>query len=153
MPHAQTDIGIFEETKGEVTDPLNQFERWWENPVAVVLGLFGFANAGVAFNTLTTGTWLVLTALLLGKPIGIISSCALGRRLGLHLPSGMRWKDVLVVGCAASIGFTVALFVSTVASSSGPNLDAAKLGSLLSFGGILITIVLAKLLRLRALSD
>ena len=63
MPHAQTDIGIFEESKSELTDPLNQFERWWENPVAVVLGLFGFANAGVAFTTLTAGTWLVLAAL------------------------------------------------------------------------------------------
>ena len=153
MPHAQTDIGIFEEGKGELTDPLNQFERWWENPVALILGLFGFANAGVAFTTLTAGTWLVLIALLLGKPMGIILSCAVGRRLGLNLPTGMRWKDVLVVGCAASIGFTVALFVSTVAFSSGPNLDAAKMGSLLSFGGILITIVLAKVLRLRVPSD
>jgi Na+:H+ antiporter, NhaA family len=150
MPHAQTDIGVFEPSKGELTDPLNQFEHWWANPVALILGLFGFANAGVAFTSLTTGAWLVLTALLLGKPIGIALSCALGRLMGLQLPTGMEWKDVLVVGCAASVGFTVALFVSTVAFPSGPNLDAAKMGSLLSFAGILITIVLAKLLRLQS---
>jgi NhaA family Na+:H+ antiporter len=149
MPHAQTDIGIFEESKGELSDPLNQFEHWWENPVALVLGLFGFANAGVAFTTISAGTWFVVIALLLGKPIGISLSCALGRLLGLQLPTGMKWRDVLVVGCAASVGFTVALFVSTVAFPSGPNLDAVKMGSLLSFGGILITVVLSKVLRLQ----
>jgi NhaA family Na+:H+ antiporter len=150
MPHAQTDRGIFEETKDELTDSLSQFEHWWKNPVEVVLGLFGFANAGVAFTSVTGGTWLVLIALLVGKPVGINLFCAFGRLFGLHLPTGMRWKDLIVVGCAASIGFTVALFVSTVAFPSGPNLDAVKMGSLLSFGGIIITIVLAKLLRLRS---
>ena len=66
------------------------------------------------------------------------------------LPARMRWKDIVVIGCAASIGFTVALFVSTVAFGSGENLDAVKMGSLLSFSGILLTIAVAKLVRVRS---
>jgi Na+:H+ antiporter, NhaA family len=150
MPHAQRDEGMFEEAKGELSDALNRFEHWWENPVEVILGLFGLINAGVLLTGIGAGTWLVLAGLLAGKPMGICLFCLLGRVLGLRLPARTRWKDIVVIGCAASIGFTVALFVSTVAFGPGENLDAAKMGSLFSFSGILLTIVVAKLLRVRS---
>ena len=150
MPHAQRDVGMFEEAKGELPDALNRFEHWWENPVEVILGLFGLVNAGVLLTGIHAGTWLVLTGLLAGKPLGICLFCLVGRLMGLRLPARMRWKDIVVIGCAASIGFTVALFVSTVAFGPGENLDAVKMGSLLSFSGILLTIAVAKLLRVRS---
>jgi Na+/H+ antiporter NhaA len=64
----------------------------------------------------------------------------------------MRWRDVFVLGIAASIGFTVALFISTVAfKPTGANekfiglaLDAAKLGALISFVGFILTYVVGK---------
>jgi NhaA family Na+:H+ antiporter len=150
MPHAQSDVGMFEEAKGKLTDALNRFEHWWENPVEVILGLFGLINAGVLFTGIHAGTWLVLAGLLAGKPLGICLFCLLGRVLGLRLPARIRWKDIVVIGCAASVGFTVALFVSTVAFGPGENLDAVKMGSLFSFSGILLTILVAKLLRVRS---
>jgi Na+:H+ antiporter, NhaA family len=54
-------------------------------------------------------------------------------RAGLARPAGMTYADVLVVGVAAGIGFTVALFFATAAFPPGPALDAAKMGALLSF--------------------
>ena len=149
MPHAGRDIGMFEEAKEDLTDTLNRFEHWWEHPVEVILGLFGLVNAGVVFTSISAGTWLVLIGLLAGKPLGICLFCVIGRLFGLRLPARLRWKDIAVIGCAASIGFTVSLFVSTVAFASGENLDAVKMGSLLSFAGILITIAVAKLIRVR----
>lgn len=149
MPHAQRDIGMFEEAKEGLTDTLNRFEHWWEHPVEAILGVFGLVNAGVVLTSISAGTWLVLIGLLAGKPLGICLFCLIGRLFGLRLPPRLRWKDVLVIGCAASIGFTVALFVSTVAFGSGENLDAVKMGSLLSFSGILLTIAVAKLVRAR----
>ena len=150
MPHARRDVGMFEEAKGELPDALNRFEHWWENPVAVILGLFGLVNAGVPLTGIHAGTWLVLAGLFAGKPLGICLFCLMGRLTGLRLPARMRWRDVVVIGCAASIGFTVALFVSTVAFGPGENLDAVKMGSLFSFSGILLTIAVAKILRVRS---
>ena len=59
---------------------------------------------------------------------------------------GMSGKDLFVLGCAAGIGFTVALFVSTGAFRPGPIQDAAKMGTLFSFGGAILTIVMGKVL-------
>jgi NhaA family Na+:H+ antiporter len=150
MPHAQRDVGMFEEAEDTLPDALNRFEHWWKNPVAVILGVFGLVNAGVPLTGIHAGTWLVLAGLFAGKPLGICLLCLVGRLAGLRLPARMRWKDIVVIGCAASIGFTVALFVSTVAFGSGENLDAVKMGSLLSFSGILLTIAVAKLVRVRS---
>jgi Na+:H+ antiporter, NhaA family len=145
MPHARTDIGVFAE--GEVgADALNQFEHWWSNPVELILGFFGLANAGVMLSSVGTGTWLVLVGLLAGKPLGIITFSFLGRALKLSLPEGMRWADLVVLGFAAAVGFTVALFISTVAFDPGETLDTVKMGSLLSFSAILLTAIAAKLL-------
>jgi Na+:H+ antiporter, NhaA family len=149
MPHAQSDMGMFEEAKAGLTDALNRFEHFWETPVEVILGLFGLVNAGVALTSIGAGTWLVLIGLLAGKPLGIGLFCILGRSFGLRFPEHIRWKDIVVIGFAASIGFTVALFVSTVAFGSGENLDAVKMGSLLSFSGILLTIVVARVIGVR----
>ena len=68
--------------------------------------------------------------------------------LRLEIPGGMNYRDVLTLGMIAGIGFTVALFVSTAAFKSGdPNLDAAKMGALASFGAAALAIALAKILR------
>jgi NhaA family Na+:H+ antiporter len=131
MPHAATDIGVFADEDKHQLDPLNKFEHWWEKPVEVILGLFGFANAGVALSSVGAGTWLVLTGLLVGKPLGIFLFSVLGRNFGLSLPEGMSWADLFVVGCAAAVGFTVALFISTVAFEPGSDLDTVKMGALL----------------------
>lgn len=134
LPHAKSDLGIFAET-GEETDTLNQFEHWWKEPVELILGLFALVNAGVVLSSFGAGTWLVTLGLFLGKPIGILAfTYAAVRLFGLELPGGMSIKHVAVIGCIASLGFTVALFVSTAAfPDPGPIQDSVKMGALLSF--------------------
>ncbi len=149
MPHELTDAGLFADQEEGALDTLNQFRHWWRNPVEIILGLFGFVNAGVPFTSVGVGTWLVFLALLVGKPLGITLFSLLGSAFKLRLPDGMRWADVIVMGCAAGIGFTVALFVSTVAFPAGSNLDMAKMGALFSFGSMAITVIAGKLLRVK----
>ena len=67
---------------------------------------------------------------------------AKGFRLGL--PEGIDSRDLVVVGFAAAIGFTVALFVTTVAFPPGQIQDAAKMGALGSFAAALVTYGVAR---------
>ena len=46
------------------------------------------------------------------------------------LPAGVHWSGVLVVGLVAGIGFTMALFIASLAFPPGPLIDVAKLGIL-----------------------
>ena len=149
IPHAERDDGFFEGTrKDHPTDALNMFEHWWKNPVEIILCLFGFANAGVAFGAMGLGTGLVAGGLLIGKPLGIFLFALLACKLfRLELPKGMNWSDLLTLGFMAGIGFTVALFVATVAFPAGPVLDAAKMGALFSFGAAILSFLVAKSLK------
>lgn len=147
MPHAHSDMGIWAPGESKQKDTLNQMEHWLKNPVELVLGLFGFVNAGVVLSSVGVGTWLVFVGLLVGKPLGIVLMTKLGQAMGLSLPKGMGNRDLIVMGFAAGIGFTVALFVSVVAFPGGPLQDSVKMGALLSFGVAPITIMLARVLR------
>ena len=51
----------------------------------------------------------------------------------LEIAGGMTYRHIVTLGMVASIGFTVALFVSTVAFPPGESLDAVKMGALASF--------------------
>ncbi|RKH80931.1 hypothetical protein D7Y13_43190, partial [Corallococcus praedator] len=94
-----------------------------------ILFLFGLLNAGVVLGATDAATWLVLAGLLVGKPVGILLAGWLAVRvLGLALPAGMTLGDVLVVGCVAAIGFTVALFVAGVAFPPDAMLGGAPIG-------------------------
>jgi len=149
LPHAKSDHGYFEGTEEPdyPHDTLNEFEHWWKNPVELILFLFGFANAGVAFSAMGLATWLVTGGLLLGKPIGIgLFTLVAVKAFKLELPAGMNMRDLVVLGFMAGIGFTVALFVATVAFPAGEILDAAKMGSLFSFFAAFLAIAAAKML-------
>jgi len=145
VPHAARDKGLFVESRSH--DTLNAFEHWWKVPVHFILFFFGLVNAGVEFASVGAGTWIVLTAILLGKPIGIVSCTALSVAAGLHRPAGVTWRDLAVLGVVAAIGFTVALFFATAAFPDGELLDQTKMGALLSFSAAIIAVAAAFLLR------
>jgi len=126
---------------------LSAFEHHWKHPVQAVLFLFGFANAGVPVHEIGIGTWPVATGLIVGKPIGIGLAVLLALITGLRLPQGVNWRDMAVVGCAAGIGFTVALFFATASFPPGARLDQAKLGALLSVGSAVVAFAAAALLK------
>jgi NhaA family Na+:H+ antiporter len=118
--------------------------------VQVVLLLFGFANAGVPFAQIGPGTYYVLGALLLGKPVGILFFASMARVAGGHFPPGLRVSDVLVVGIVAGIGFTVSLFFATAAFPEGGALAETKMGALLSFLAAPLALGASRILRTRA---
>ena len=145
MPHSSADLGLFDPREEYRPDTLNRFEHWWATPVQFVLLLFGFANAGVPFEQIGPGTYYVLAGLLLGKPIGILLFSNAARLAGASLPPGLRLGDLLVVGVAASIGFTVALFFATAAFPGGTALAETKMGALLSFVAAPLALVVARI--------
>lgn len=153
IPHAHTDLGLYAKEELLRSDTLNEFEHFWKLPVEFILGLFGLANAGVVFSSLGTGTWLVVSGLLIGKPVGITLLTLFAEKvLGLEKPAGMDYRHVVTLGMVAGIGFTVALFVSVAAfPTPGPIQDAVKMGALLSFGAAPLAIILGRVLGIRPL--
>ena len=150
IPHADRGFGIFAEAERHLKDLLNTTEHALKVPVEIILLFFGLMNAGVEFSAISEPTWLVLAGLVVGKPVGIfLFGWFAARVLRLGLPTGMELADLFVLGCVAAIGFTVALFVATVAFDGGPVQDAAKMGALLSFFASVIAIVAGRFLRVQ----
>lgn len=148
IPHADRAFGIFSEAEQYLHDLLNVMEHAMKHPVEIVLFFFGLLNAGVILESMGDATWLVLAGLMVGKPVGIlIFGWIAARPLGLGIPKGMRIVDLVVIGCVAAIGFTVSLFVASVAFAPGPIQDAAKMGALFSFAAAGVSIVVGKLLK------
>ena len=152
IPHADRAFGIFSEAEQYLTDLLNHCEHILKHPVEIILFFFGLLNAGVEFSSIGSPTWLVLAGLIIGKPFGVLlfGWFAAGP-LKLGLPAGMRTIDLFVIGCVAAIGFTVSLFIASVAFDSSvmlgdvPVQDAAKMGALFSFFAAVISIAAGKL--------
>jgi len=150
LPHADRAFGFFAEAETHLHDLLNEAEHKLKVPVEGVLFLFGLLNAGVAFSAIGSPTWLVLAGLLIGKPVGIfIFGWVAAVPMKLGLPVGMRLIDLVVIGCVAAIGFTVSLFVASVAFDAGPVQDAAKMGALFSFGAAGVSILAGYLTRVQ----
>lgn len=145
IPHADRAFGIFSEAETYLHDLLNDIEHGLKYPVEVVLFFFGLLNAGVVFSAIGDPTWLVLAGLIIGKPVGVLIFGIIGAHvLRLGLPQGMRTIDLFVIGCVAAIGFTVSLFVASVAFDAGPVQDAAKMGALFSFGAAALSFIAGK---------
>jgi NhaA family Na+:H+ antiporter len=115
-----------------------------------VMPLFALANAGIGFANFAVNerTWAltgsVALALVVGKPLGIVVAAAIAVRLGwCQLPEGITWRGVALVGCLGGIGFTMSIFIATLAFPDAALLAAAKLGVLAAStvaGGIALLI-------------
>ena len=148
IPHADRAFGIFAEAEQYLSDLLNHCEHLLKHPVEVILFFFGLLNAGVEFSAIGSPTWLVLAGLIIGKPFGILLfGWVAAGPMQLGLPEGMRTVDLFVIGCVAAIGFTVSLFIASVAFDPGPIQDAAKMGALFSFFAAVLSVVVGKLTR------
>jgi NhaA family Na+:H+ antiporter len=144
MPHEGNYHELFDDPV-QGADTLSRFANWWQIPVQIILFFFGLANAGVPLGGVGPATWLVAGALVIGKPVGIVLMTVTAVRAGLMRPPGVTSRDVLLIGVAAGIGFTVALFFATAAFPPGPALDAAKMGALLSFLAAPLAVAVARI--------
>jgi Na+:H+ antiporter, NhaA family len=105
-----------------------------------IMPLFALANAGVSFKafSLETGAqWTVgsgvVLALVVGKPIGIISGALAAVRAGVcTLPAGVRWRHIVLLGCLGGIGFTMSIFIANLAFPAPKLLATAKCAVLLA---------------------
>jgi Na+/H+ antiporter NhaA len=118
--------------------------------VQVIAALFGLVNGGVLIRGFGDGTWAVLVATLIGRPVGILLGAAAGIGAGLHLPRGMRPRDLFVIAPAAAPAFSFGLFFATAAFPDGPLLTEVKIGAMASGVGALFALGLAMLERSRA---
>lgn len=109
---------------------------------AVAVPLFAFFSAGVSLGgvdgfvaALTSPVTLgIIAALVLGKPIGIVSGVWLTTRIGrIRLDPELRWVDLVGVGLLGGIGFTVSLLVADLSFDDGsPEHSHAKVAILLA---------------------
>ena len=138
----QEAITGLERASEQVTPPLLRIEHGLHAISAyVVMPLFAFSNAGVTFSASAADqvTLAIAVGLVLGKPLGITAASVAAVRLRLaSLPEGVTWTALH--GCAwlGGIGFTMSLFIATLAFEGTPLLDAAKVGIL---GGSLVAAI------------
>jgi len=99
----------------------------------IVLPLFAFANAGVAFSLdVFHGHAPLMLAigagLLIGKPLGIVAASALAVALRLAVkPEEYSWRQLVGAGALAGIGFTMSLFIAGQAFPVAADYAAAKI--------------------------
>lgn len=117
--------------------PLQRLEHSLHPVVSfVVMPVFALANAGISFagadvlSLLSTDVSLgVMLGLFLGKPAGIVLSTVVLTRLGASRPwPSLTFRRLVGIGFLASIGFTMSMFISTLAFTDPLLLMQAKLG-------------------------
>ena len=88
----------------------------------VILPLFAFANAGVSFEGTTIDSFVhpvplgIALGLFVGKQIGVVLFSWVTIRLGFaQLPAGSNWVHLYGISLLCGIGFTMSLFIGTLA--------------------------------------
>ncbi|MYA88608.1 MAG: Na+/H+ antiporter NhaA [Boseongicola sp. SB0662_bin_57] len=124
------------------TSPLKVTEHDLHPWVAfLVLPLFAFANAGVSLEGISLSALAaplplgIALGLFIGKQAGVLTFSWLGVKAGLcRLPDGVDWLQVYGIACLTGVGFTMSLFIGTLAFDTAGQLDQVRLGVLLGSG-------------------
>ena len=138
------------------TAPLRLLEHELHPWVAYgVMPIFAFANAGVPLGGLSFADLLaplplgIAAGLFIGKQVGVMSFVWIAVRVGLcRLPPGISWAQIYGVALLAGIGFTMSLFIGTLAFEDPSQASGVRLGVLC--GSITSAICGYLLLRLRS---
>jgi NhaA family Na+:H+ antiporter len=124
----------------------------------LILPIFAFANAGVNFSGIGIGDLLqpltlgIAVGLFLGKQIGVFIATWIGVKSGVaRLPENVTWRHVYGVACLTGVGFTMSLFIGSLAFEAADEMNSVRLGvvlgSILSglFGYVLLKSAVPKL--------
>lgn len=136
-------IGFCIPLKGKKGErPLHDFEHIlapWSS--FVILPLFAFANAGVSFDGIDVSMisspllLAIASGLIIGKPVGVFGFSYISVKLGLaKLPDGINFKQIFAVAVLCGIGFTMSMFLASLAFDA----DAGESVNTLSRLGILL---------------
>ncbi len=126
---------------GRNWSPLHQLEGDLHGAVSfVILPLFAFVNAGVPLHNMTVDDILgpvpagIALGLVLGKQLGVFGLCFIGIKLGIaRLPTGVSWSSLYGVSILCGIGFTMSLFIGSLAfeGANSPYLNQDRIGILI----------------------
>ena len=122
IPHVNKGNAIADEVEHS---PLEYLEHALHPWVAyAILPIFAFANAGLALGGLGADALVaslpmgIMLGLVLGKPVGIVVAAVLIRALGwARFPEGMDVHAMIGLGLLCGIGFTMSLFIASLAYS------------------------------------
>ncbi len=136
---------------GEQREPLGHLEHALHPWVAFgIMPLFAFANAGVSFAGMSLASFLeplplgIALGLFLGKQVGVFGFSWIAVKAGLcRLPKGVTWAQFYGVALLTGIGFTMSLFIGTLAFDDPQYGVGVRLGVL---SGSLVSAVLGYLL-------
>lgn len=114
----------------------------------IIVPLFALAHAGVrlgAMESLPTLALAIGAGLVLGKPLGVFGAIWAAEKLGIaRRPEGVSWLQALGAGQLAGIGFTMSMFIGTLAfPPDAARENALRMGIL---GGSLLAGALGALL-------
>ena len=140
-PHsakAHNAIHALEQKCEMIESPLHRIEHALQPWVAfLIMPIFAFANAGVHIlgkvgaaitHPISLG---VLLGLVLGKPLGITLFARLASLSGLaSRPASVSWRQIFGASWLCGIGFTMSLFIASLALGDGDLLDMSKIGTL-----------------------
>jgi NhaA family Na+:H+ antiporter len=131
--------------KDSERSPLREVEHGLHQWVALlIVPVFAFANAGVSLSGLTLDSLLepipmgIAAGLFLGKQVGIMLFCGVAILLGFaRLPNGASWLGFYATTILCGIGFTMSLFIASLAfeqTGTSSIIMGDRLGILLGSG-------------------
>jgi Na+:H+ antiporter, NhaA family len=145
------DVTLLEPAQMHVLDQIKRLTRAADTPLQrlehglyplvsfVIMPVFALANAGISFTTISADALLhpvsvgIFLGLLLGKFSGVVGACWIMTRLGwARFPGDMQWKQIYGLGVLAGMGFTMSLFITTLAYESADLILHAKMGILVA---------------------
>ena len=128
-------------SRDPAVSPLRHLEHSLHPWVAyLILPLFAFANAGVSFSGVSQDALLgpvsigIAAGLFVGKQLGVFGVVWLAVKLKLAtLPKGSNWLSIYGVALLTGIGFTMSLFIGSLAFERGAfdQLAATRVGVLM----------------------
>ena len=136
IPHVDKHNAVDDEIEHS---PLESLEHALHPWVAYgILPLFAFANAGLSLIGLQASELIsplplgIALGLMLGKPIGVVGAALLGHWLGwARLHADIPFRAIVGVGMLCGIGFTMSLFIASLAFDGRPQMgESAVLGVL-----------------------
>ncbi len=151
-------LHILDEVKKDTNQaipPLQQLEHAMHPFVTfIVIPIFALANAGVSVLDIDMETLFstnvalgVALGLLVGKVVGVVGFTLLLVKMKVApFPDGMNVKNLFGLGLLASIGFTMSLFVTSLAFSHEEYMTQAKIGIFVAsiIGGVFGYIILGR---------
>lgn len=134
----QMALSALERASEQVQMPLQRMEQVLHPWVTfAIVPLFALVNSGVELSPaamksiISPGALGVFIGLLVGKPVGISLASYFAVRTGLaELPVDVSWRHIRGAAVLGGIGFTMSLFIATLAFGTSAQLETAKIGLL-----------------------